>query len=112
MGGKSANKAGYFDKLKGLLEEYKSIFIVGVDNVSSQQMHEIRQSLRGEAVVLMGKNTMVCLQRFRMKGKTIRANPTKRSAVPSRPSSPTPPSTSVSCLTSRATSASSSPTAT
>jgi len=59
MGGKSANKAGYFDKLKGLLEEYSSIFIVSVDNVSSQQMHEIRQSLRGEAVVLMGKNTMV-----------------------------------------------------
>ncbi|KAK2065819.1 ribosomal protein L10 [Colletotrichum caudatum] len=59
MGGKSANKAGYFDKLKGLLEEYKSIFIVTVDNVSSQQMHEIRQSLRGEGVVLMGKNTMV-----------------------------------------------------
>ncbi|EME79624.1 uncharacterized protein MYCFIDRAFT_51867 [Pseudocercospora fijiensis CIRAD86] len=59
MGGKSANKAGYFDKLKGLLEEYKSIFIVTVDNVSSQQMHEIRQSMRGEGVVLMGKNTMV-----------------------------------------------------
>jgi large subunit ribosomal protein LP0 len=59
MGGKTANKAGYFDKLKGLLEDYKSIFIVSVDNVSSQQMHEIRQSLRGEGVVLMGKNTMV-----------------------------------------------------
>lgn len=61
MGGKSENKAGYFDKLKGLLEEYKSIFIVTVDNVSSQQMHEIRGSLRGEGVVLMGKNTMVRL---------------------------------------------------
>ncbi|CAN8099131.1 unnamed protein product [Discula destructiva] len=59
MGGKTANKAGYFEKLKGLLEEYKSAFIVGVDNVSSQQMHEIRKALRGEAVVLMGKNTMV-----------------------------------------------------
>jgi len=59
MGGKSASKAGYFDKLKGLLEQYKSIFIVTVDNVSSQQMHEIRISLRGEGVVLMGKNTMV-----------------------------------------------------
>jgi len=59
MGGKTANKAGYFDKLKGYLEEYRSIFIVTVDNVSSQQMHEIRQSLRGEGVVLMGKNTMV-----------------------------------------------------
>lgn len=62
MGGKSENKAGYFDKLKALLEEYKSIFIVSVDNVSSQQMHKIRRSLRGDAVVLMGKNTMVsCL---------------------------------------------------
>jgi len=59
MGGKTGNKAGYFDKLKGLLEEYSSIFIVQVDNVSSQQMHEIRQSLRDEGVVLMGKNTMV-----------------------------------------------------
>ncbi|KAL6908468.1 ribosomal protein L10 domain-containing protein [Trichoderma evansii] len=59
MGGKSANKAGYFDKLKGLLQDYKSIFIVEIDNVSSQQMHEIRHALRGKGVVLMGKNTMV-----------------------------------------------------
>lgn len=60
MGGKSATKAAYFEKLKALLDEYKTVFIVGVDNVSSQQMHEIRLSLRGEGVVLMGKNTMVC----------------------------------------------------
>ncbi|KAJ5278743.1 hypothetical protein N7478_004115 [Penicillium angulare] len=59
MGGKSATKSAYFDKLKELLEAYSSIFIVGVDNVSSQQMHEIRIALRGEAVVLMGKNTMI-----------------------------------------------------
>lgn len=59
MGGKSGNKALYFERLKGLLEGYKSVFIVGVDNVSSQQMHEIRHSLRDEAVVLMGKNTMI-----------------------------------------------------
>ncbi|KAG6095841.1 60s acidic ribosomal protein P2 [Claviceps sp. LM220 group G6] len=59
MGGKTANKAGYFDKLKGLLEEYRSVFVVAIDNVSSQQMHEIRHSLRNQGVVLMGKNTMV-----------------------------------------------------
>ncbi|KAL4877145.1 ribosomal protein L10-domain-containing protein [Aspergillus karnatakaensis] len=59
MGGKSATKAAYFEKLKNLLDEYKTVFIVGVDNVSSQQMHEIRIALRGEGVVLMGKNTMV-----------------------------------------------------
>ncbi|KAH9879219.1 hypothetical protein J1614_002658 [Plenodomus biglobosus] len=59
MGGKKESKAAYFEKLEVLLKEYKSIFIVTVDNVSSQQMHEIRHSLRGEGVVLMGKNTMV-----------------------------------------------------
>jgi large subunit ribosomal protein LP0 len=52
-------KEEYFVKLKGLLEEYKAIFIVNVDNVGSNQMHQIRQSLRGQGVVLMGKNTMV-----------------------------------------------------
>ncbi|KAG2177085.1 hypothetical protein INT43_007741 [Umbelopsis isabellina] len=52
-------KEAYFSKLKTLLEEHKSIFIVNVDNVGSNQMHQIRQSLRGEATVLMGKNTMV-----------------------------------------------------
>ncbi|KAG5927452.1 60s acidic ribosomal protein P0 [Claviceps africana] len=59
MGGKTANKAGYFDKLKSLLEEYRSVFVVAIDNVSSQQMHEIRHALRNQGVVLMGKNTMV-----------------------------------------------------
>lgn len=59
MGGKKETKAAYFEKLEVLLKEYRSIFIVTVDNVSSQQMHEIRISLRGEGVVLMGKNTMV-----------------------------------------------------
>jgi len=52
-------KEEYFIKLKALLEEYNAIFIVNVDNVGSNQMHQIRQSLRGKGVVLMGKNTMV-----------------------------------------------------
>ena len=39
MGGKSQNKAAYFDKLKALLEEYKSIFIVGVDQCVSYLRH-------------------------------------------------------------------------
>ncbi|KAK9356008.1 ribosomal protein L10-domain-containing protein [Lipomyces doorenjongii] len=59
MGGTREKKSEYFTKLRSLLEEYKSIFIVGVDNVSSQQMHEIRKALRGQGVILMGKNTMV-----------------------------------------------------
>lgn len=59
MGGIRDKKIEYFSKLRELLETYQSIFVVGVDNVSSQQMHEIRRALRGEGVVLMGKNTMV-----------------------------------------------------
>jgi len=59
MGGLKSDKGAYFSKLKSLLEEYRSVFIVTVDNVSSQQMHQVRQALREEAVVLMGKNTMV-----------------------------------------------------
>ncbi|ODV63570.1 60S ribosomal protein uL10 ASCRUDRAFT_73391 [Ascoidea rubescens DSM 1968] len=59
MGGTRQQKEEYFAKLREYLEQYKSIFVVGVDNVSSQQMHEIRKALRGKAVVLMGKNTMV-----------------------------------------------------
>lgn len=57
--GVKTDKQEYFNKLKGLLEDHKSIFVVSVDNVASQQMHEIRKALRGRAVVLMGKNTMV-----------------------------------------------------
>ncbi|CCG83300.1 60S acidic ribosomal protein Rpp0 [Taphrina deformans PYCC 5710] len=59
MGGTREQKAEYFEKLKSLVEEYKSCFVVTVDNVGSQQMHLIRKSLRGEAVVLLGKNTMI-----------------------------------------------------
>ncbi|KAJ2335815.1 ribosomal protein P0 (A0) (L10E), partial [Coemansia sp. RSA 2671] len=56
---KGEKKAAYFEKLETLLTTYQSIFIVNVDNVGSQQMHMSRRSLRGEAEVLMGKNTMV-----------------------------------------------------
>ena len=59
MGGNRDKKIEYFSRLRELLETYKSIFVVGIDNVSSQQMHEIRRGLRGQAEVLMGKNTMV-----------------------------------------------------
>jgi len=56
---KSTWKANYFLKLTQLLDEYPKCFIVGADNVGSKQMQQIRISLRGQAVVLMGKNTMM-----------------------------------------------------
>jgi len=59
MGATRAQKELYFEKLKLLIHKYPSIFLVNVDNVGSKQMHQIRVSLRGKGVVLMGKNTMV-----------------------------------------------------
>jgi len=56
---KSSWKANYFAKLVALLDEYPKCFIVGADNVGSKQMQEIRIALRGQAIVLMGKNTMM-----------------------------------------------------
>ncbi|GAA5885711.1 hypothetical protein JCM6882_007537 [Rhodosporidiobolus microsporus] len=52
-------KLAYFAKLKDLIETYPSIFVVNVDNVGSNQMHQIRQAIRGNGQILMGKNTMV-----------------------------------------------------
>jgi len=59
MGAPRAEKEAYFSRLRQFLDTYKSIFLVNVDNVGSNQMHQIRVALRGKAVVLMGKNTMV-----------------------------------------------------
>lgn len=59
MGKTREFKAAYFTKLRDLMAEFPSAFIVNVDNVGSNQMHQIRQALRGKGIVLMGKNTMV-----------------------------------------------------
>jgi len=52
-------KNNYFAKLNKLLDEYNKILIVGADNVGSNHMQQIRLALRGQGVLLMGKNTMV-----------------------------------------------------
>jgi len=56
---KATWKSNYFLKLLTLLDEYPKFFIVGADNVGSNQMQQIRIALRGTAEVLMGKNTMM-----------------------------------------------------
>lgn len=55
----SARKQAYRLKLLSLLDEYSTVMLVSVDNVGSGQIQEIRSVLRGEAVMLMGKNTMI-----------------------------------------------------
>jgi len=77
MGATRAQKEVYFNRLKELIAKFRtstslaslqclklvllpaSIFVVNVDNVGSNQMHQIRVSLRGKGTVVMGKNTMV-----------------------------------------------------
>jgi len=52
-------KAQYIAKLNQYLQDYKSILVVNIDNVGSNQIQQIRKALRGRANVLMGKNTIV-----------------------------------------------------
>jgi len=52
-------KAEYFERLISLLGEYSKILVVSCDNIGSAHMQKIRKTLRGKAVLLMGKNTMI-----------------------------------------------------
>jgi len=56
---RSTWKSNYFLKITALFDEYPKAFIVNADNVGSKQMQTIRQALRGKAIILMGKNTMM-----------------------------------------------------
>jgi len=58
-GSRAARKERYWNRLVGLLDEYQKILIVTADNVGSNQMQQIRKAMRGKAVLLMGKNTMI-----------------------------------------------------
>jgi len=58
-GDAKARKAEYFARLNKYFGEYKQVMLVCADNVGSHQMHQIRISLRGKAVIVMGKNTMM-----------------------------------------------------
>jgi len=54
-----ARKEELAEQLEELFDTYSKLFVVGVDNVSSNQLHEIRKDLRGEAVIYCGKNTQM-----------------------------------------------------
>jgi len=56
---KKEKKSEYFEKLHKLLQEYNRILIVLCDNIGSAHMQRIRRELRGQAALLMGKNTMI-----------------------------------------------------
>lgn len=47
------------DELEQHFANFTKLFVVGVDNVTSNQLHEIRKSMRGEATIYCGKNTQI-----------------------------------------------------
>jgi len=59
MSERRLRKEKFVEKLKSAITEYKNVLIVGVDNVGSNQMQKVRLALRGKAIVLMGKNTLI-----------------------------------------------------
>ncbi|XP_060180543.1 large ribosomal subunit protein uL10-like [Lycium barbarum] len=56
---KTQKKVAYDQKLCKYLDLFNQILIVNADNVGSTQLQNVRKGLRGESVVLMGKNTMM-----------------------------------------------------
>merc|ERR1712167_327623 len=60
MGKKSKDrKYELADELEQHFANYNRLFMVTVDNVGSNQLHEIRKNLRGKAVIYCGKNTQM-----------------------------------------------------
>ncbi|CAH1429471.1 unnamed protein product [Lactuca virosa] len=56
---KAEKKISYDAKLCQLLDAYTQVLVVAADNVGSNQLQSIRHGLRGDSVILMGKNTMM-----------------------------------------------------
>jgi len=52
-------KASYFERIITYFEKFDKVLVIGVDNVGSNQLQKLRQALRKEGEVLMGKNTMI-----------------------------------------------------
>merc|ERR1712001_107493 len=56
---RAAWKSNYFDKLKNAIKNHNKFLLVNADNVASLQFAQIRRSCRGQAEIVMGKNTMM-----------------------------------------------------
>lgn len=56
---KAQKKLAYDKKLCSLLDEFSQVLIAAADNVGSNQLQNIRKGLRGDSVILMGKNTLI-----------------------------------------------------
>jgi len=52
-------KKTYFEKLEKQIRAHSKFLLVNADNVASLQFAQIRRSVRGQAEIVMGKNTMM-----------------------------------------------------
>jgi len=59
LSAKKVRKNAYWKKLDTAINKYKNILVIGVDFVGSRQMQEVRQSIRGQGEIMMGKNTII-----------------------------------------------------
>jgi large subunit ribosomal protein LP0 len=59
MSERRLRKEKFVVKFKEAVATYKNVLVVGVDNVGSNQMQKVRVALRGKAIVVMGKNTLI-----------------------------------------------------
>jgi len=66
MSSAKEKKAQYIEKFASVFEKHTRILVVTCDNIGSAHMQKIRKQLRGQATILMGKNTLM--------RKTIRMN--------------------------------------
>lgn len=59
LSNRRARKQQYADRLRTLVQNYRNVLILEIDNVGSHQMQKIRIALRGRGILLMGKNTIM-----------------------------------------------------
>jgi len=59
-------KKAYFERLTKFLQTYSKIVIVTIDNVGANHLARVRKQYRGQAEVLMGKNTLMrrCIRTY------------------------------------------------
>jgi large subunit ribosomal protein LP0 len=59
LSARKQRKMTYWKKLESALNEFKNILVISVDFVGSKQMQEVRLAIRGQGVIIMGKNTIM-----------------------------------------------------
>jgi large subunit ribosomal protein LP0 len=71
-------KKRLYNNFNGVLDQFKNVLLVTVDNVGSGQMQKVRKALRGKAVMVMGKKTLLRM----VIRKALERNPKLESILP------------------------------